>query len=311
MTSPRPVLAALVAALASACTHGPPPLRATRLDVEHTGHGVRPYVRATVAGEPVRLLLDTGAPHSLLSARLAKARRLPLRTRAADLYVVDAHGTLSRLGVLPDVPILFDGEASPTALDFLMNPASGPDDGILAPQELLRRGWAMTIDLDREELRFDPEPVALERLAARGPRLEVAFRSCPEEGLFNTVHRVIQATVNGVPARMLIDTGAMRTTLARNNPALPSMRAAVGRQGTTGAMVSTGQGLLVDDVAVAFAGASYVVPALVLPASQNCWEGLLGADVLRHCAMVWGWSSLWLACRPPGVPGEGTGQPPP
>jgi hypothetical protein len=98
---------------------------------------------------------------------------------------------------------------------------------------------------------------------------------------------------------MLVDTGASRTVLARNNPALPSMLSVKGRHETTTAMTSKGQGFLVDDVPVVFSGTSFVLPLSVQPASMSCGKGALGADVLRHCTLVWGWSSLWAACHAP------------
>src|SRR5258708_9423229 len=37
---------------------------------------------------------------------------------------------------------------------------------------------------------------------------------------------------------------------------------------------------------------SFVLPTNVLRASQTCGRGLLGADVLAHCTLIWGSSSL-------------------
>ena len=65
------------------------------------------------------------------------------------------------------------------------------------------------------------------------------------------------------------------------------------------AVASTGQNLMVEDVAIVFAEASFVQPVLVHPASSQCWQGAIGADLLRQCTLVWGYSSLWAACRAP------------
>ena len=298
--SPR-LIPLLATALAGACAHGPPPLRSTVLEIEDSGAGLKAYVRATVAGEKMRMLLDTGAPHSVLPAHVVSARRLKRRTSAADLQIVDANGRLVTLGVAVDVPVRFDGDNGQVALDFLVNPTWVGDEAILAPHELLRRGWAMTIDLEHGALRLDPEAEALRRLGEQGSLREVDFRACREEGLFNNIHRVVTASINGVPAEMLLDTGSTRTVLARNNPALPSMAQIVGRVGSAQGVVSAGQGLLVDAVPVELAGTAFALPVLVLPASQTCWKGALGADLLRHCTMVWGWSSLWIHCRAPAA----------
>ena len=58
------------------------------------------------------------------------------------------------------------------------------------------------------------------------------------------------------------------------------------------------QGLFVQDVPIVFSETSFVMPVLVQPVSQPCFEGALGADVLRQCTIVWGSKSLWAACRP-------------
>lgn len=296
MNRSRRSLLALLPLLATACASGPPPLRSTKLEVIDDGRHVRPYVHATVNGKPVRLLLDTGAFQSLLGGAFARAEGLRLRTSAGNLELKDANGQRRSLAVASSVPVRIDGEGERFALDFLVNPSWDHVEGILSPQELLRRGWAMTIDLEGAELRFDPEPEALARLRDGGAS-KVEYATCPDEGLFNDYHRVVTTLINGTPARMLLDTGCDQTVLSRNNPALPTMLEAVGRREKNAGMVSTSQGLVVDDVEVQVAGAAFRQAVLVLPASQTCWQGALGADFLRRCTVVWGWSDLWMACR--------------
>ena len=203
--------------------------------------------------------------------------------------------------LLTDVPVQFEGEASAGGLDFIVNPSLPATEGILVPQDLVRSGWVLIIDLGREELRYEREETALKRLGvdASSPLREMDFHRCLSEGIFERAHRVVSASINGVSADMLIDTGSSRTLLARNNPALPSMLKAQGSVGTTRAMTSTGQGLLVDDVPIVVSQTSFLLPVIVQPASHTCWQGLLGADVLRHCILVWGSSSLWASCRAP------------
>jgi hypothetical protein len=200
--------------------------------------------------------------------------------------------------LLPNVPVQFEGESSAGTLDFLMNPSAETAEGILAPQDLVRSGWALVIDFEREELRYEPEEGALKRLGGE-PLREVDFHRCRNEGFFQRARRVVSTWINGVPAEMLVDTGASRTVLARNNPALPSMLSVQGSRQTTIAVSSKGPGLVVEDVPVVFSKTSFVLPVNVQPASMSCGEGALGADVLRHCTLVWGWSSLWVACHAP------------
>ena len=64
----------VAAAIAVTCAHGPPPaLHATRLVVVQTASGIRPFVRAKVAGEMVPLLLTAKAPLLMLKALPCKA----------------------------------------------------------------------------------------------------------------------------------------------------------------------------------------------------------------------------------------------
>lgn len=292
---------ALAASLAACAHRPPPPLGTVRLDVERAGDGLRAFVRAKVAGRPVRLLVDTGAYQSILPAGLARAQALRTGSDALADLVVDANGRTARMHTLPGVPVQFEGEAAAGALDFLMSPSAATDEGILAPQDLVRRGGALVIDLERAELSHVPEEAALARLRERGEALrELDFGKCPDENLFERSHRVVEVAVNGVRSRMLVDTGAEQTMLARNHPALGSMAAMEGDRTASFGVTSVGDGLALEGVPVVFSGTPFVVSAVVLPASSTCGHGALGADVLRHCTLVWGWSRLWVACRAPG-----------
>jgi hypothetical protein len=301
MQTVRGLLITAAAALAAACAlRPPPPLRTTKLVIETTsGGGLRPFVRATVAGAPVRLLLDTGTFQSVLPARFAREHRLPRRTSAANLHMVDVNGRRTEVPYLPDVPVQFEGESTGGTIDFLMNPSLEADEAILAPHELVRPGTALVIDLAREEVGYEPEEAALGRLREGSSLRKVEFRRCLDEGLFNRAHRLVSMTINGVRARMLIDTGAERTTLARNNPALPSMLSAQGVRGGSVGVTSVGHGILADEVPIEFAATAFLLPVLVVPASNPCWDGAVGTDVLRHCTIVWGWDDLWVGCRAP------------
>jgi hypothetical protein len=263
------------------------------VDTRDSGDGGSPFISATVAGKPLMLLVDTGATRSILPASFARSQNLRRWPGATDVQMVDANGDAVWMSILPDVPVQFEGEPNVVPMDFLMNPAG--NDAILVPQALLGRGWAMVIDLERRELSYEPEEAVLGRLGADGTPLQhVEYRTCG-----SSTHRSVRASVNGATAYMLLDTGAEHTVLARNHPALTSMMSTLGSRGSLVGITSTGQGLKVDDVAVDFAGASATVSAVVIPANESCWKGILGVDVLRHCTLVWGWSSLWAACRRP------------
>jgi predicted aspartyl protease len=208
-------------ALCAACAHRPPPaLHSVRLVVEHEGGGYQPFVRAKVAGEPMLLLLDTGAVHSVLPESFVMARNLKTKSLNSAERYEDANGNLAWMPVVPDVPVHFEGEETGGTLDFVMQFSSSRKFGILAPQDFVQRGFALVIDLGREELRYEREEAALERLRAEGTAQvrELEFHGCLMDGLFDRPHRVVSVTINGVPAEMLLDTGASQTVLSRKTP---------------------------------------------------------------------------------------------
>jgi predicted aspartyl protease len=288
------------AILACACAHAPP-LHSARLEIEESEGGYRAFIRAKVAGESILLLIDTGAMENLLPESFVRARGMSIRSPTfADGYR-DATGRVAYMGRVNGVPVQFEGETETGRLDFVVNPDDMGGVGILAPQHLVRSGYALVIDLGHAELRSEPEEAALKRVAAESaaPLRRLEYHKCRSEDLFREYHRVVSISINGVAAEMLVDTGASRTVLARNNPAIPSIIDWKGKRGTTAAMTSIGSNLLVPDVPVEVAGTSFVLPVLVHPNAEECDKGALGADVLRHCTVVWGSSSLWAACRAP------------
>jgi predicted aspartyl protease len=298
MRSAATLCAAIGAALLVGCAHPPPPLQTTHLEIDRSNGHFRPFVPAIVAGQPIRLLVDTGTFKSVLPANFALALHLRTASHAFDQEMIDANGMRAVAPLLPDVPVRFDGDgdgdASGGEMDFLMNP-SGTRMGLLAPQDLVRAGSAVVIDLPREELRYEPEGAALKRLGEEGAALtRVDYHACLQEGFFNKLHRFVAVTINGTRADMLLDTGYDRTTLARNNPALMAVKR---DRGHVLGVTSVGESVVVHDITVGFANHTFRVSAMVLPATDRCADGVLGMDVLRHCTIVWGYSSLWMACQ--------------
>jgi hypothetical protein len=292
------VSAVLIALVAGACAHRPPTLHRTPLVVMRSEGAVQPFIHATVAGHPLRLVLDTGAAKSILPIGFVRKFEVPWESTTANPIMVDANGRRVGLGRAHGIPVQFDGETSTEIIDFLVNPADGSEQmGILAPQDLIRSGWVLVIDFPRAELRYEPEKDAMDRLSrADAPLIEIDYHSCELDN-----HRVTPVTVNGVRSSMLIDTGASRTTLSRNNEAIPTMRSAKGKRGMATGLASQGHELEVPGVSIEFANTSFVVSAMVLPVSNTCGRGALGADVLSECAMIWGSSIMWASCRTPAT----------
>src|SRR5262245_8791580 len=193
------------------CAHRPPPpLHSSPLHVERSAGGFHPFVRAKVAGQQMSLLLDTGAIKSILPRGFARANNLLTSSEAFDRVTLDSNGNVARLPLLANVPVQFEGETSSGALDFLMTPSEATDEGILAPQDIVRPGWALVIDLGNQELRYEQEEAALKRLGGEtsSPLREVEFHRCSNESFFERSHRVVTTNINGLSASMVLDTGA-------------------------------------------------------------------------------------------------------
>jgi hypothetical protein len=254
---------------------------------------VVPYLQATVAGHPLMLLVDTGAEQSLLPAGFVRKHKLHTRSNAGDKRMVDVNGSMMPMPDVPGVAVQFEGEKTVENIDFLLNPADESERmGILSPQDLVRGGGALVLDFPHGELRYEPEDEALKRLRASASFEELDYHRCQLDN-----HRVTSVAINGVASSLMIDTGSARTMLGRNNEAIPSMLSSKGKLGVVAGVLSTGDDFLVSGVPVVFAKTSFVLTASVLRASRTCGRGLLGADVLAHCILIWGSSSLWASCH--------------
>jgi predicted aspartyl protease len=295
---PMRIAVLLLAALGAACFHRPPPsLHVAKLTVQRSAAGVRPFIHATIDGEPLTMVVDTGAYANILPTDFAKRHHLGQFDSNTDGRLSDANGRMARARQAVGVQVQFEGEAAPGKMNFMVLVGADVTEGILAMQEVVRPGWVLIFDLGHDELRYEQEEPALTRLRAQAPALrEVDFRRCLSEGLLAENHRSVPATINGVQTSLLVDTGATMTAMARNSPALQSMLDKKGNRARTIAIMSEGQTLQVPDVPLELSGTSLKVTMLVERHAQTCGEGLLGADVLSACTLVWGWSSMWIAC---------------
>jgi hypothetical protein len=295
----RRILLFVALFLATSCS-SVPPFHALRMAALRPGGHTWPVIRAKVDGETVLLIVDTGSTDNILTPQFAQKHELTALGSSTAQRVVDAHGNVRQLAFIPGVSVQFEGEQTPIRLDFLRNVSSLAPEvaGIIAPQELVRSGWALVIDVGGEELEYKAEEKVLAAWASAAVHgTPVDFHGCLREGFFEKGHRIVSVMINGVKVNMLLDTGAAGTVLFRDNPALTSMLAQVGSRRTSAALVSTSQSLVLDDVEITFAGTSLKLPVAVGPGQDVCFDGLLGADFLRHCELVWGASDLWATCQ--------------
>ncbi|HEX4386722.1 MAG TPA: hypothetical protein VH083_27395 [Myxococcales bacterium] len=235
------------AILAAACAHrAPPSAHLLKLTVDRQQGSTRAWLDTTVNGRPLKLLVDTGGARSLLPAGFVYQYKIPFRTGVADPIMIDVNGNQLSMPRAYDVPVLFAGAPTPEKIDFLVN---GSDDstteGLLIPQDLVTSGWALIIDLGHDQLRYEPEEQALKSIAGLQ---ELDYKTCELDN-----HRVAKVTINGVDSSLIIDSGASRSALSRNNEALASMMSTKGKVSVTAGLVSSGMGLAVENVPVQFA----------------------------------------------------------
>ena len=192
--------------------------------LEREGYGGSPlqrrfgnhlFVHTVINGHQTALMIDTGAPHTLIDS--ASARALGLAVRETKGTITGISGTTEHAGVAKisslrmgnctflNVPILVADSSS-------LNSIRGPHlDGLFGAYEMSKFG--VVVDCARQMLYVNPRgssPTANQNLeiflVGRG------FRRIPMQFDFNH-HLEIQARVNGHPVAMIVDTGASSTFL--------------------------------------------------------------------------------------------------
>lgn len=230
----------LVAALA-----GPAPAQLVSLDVlKGSGYGVVPLKRpkpnvlavdASVNGQDVQLVLDTGCPHVALRRLLLP--RLGLKTTAFKGEVCGVSGKREggvvtgiadhvRVGnvALTAVPVVFsdlgafDHDFAPRAPagSFIQLPRVREGDGLLGADYLS----ACSAVIDLQNLKLYLRAPGTGKRTDLGPGLrgvgmtEIPFSNAARNRYY------VKTEINGVPGEMILDTGDYLTTLATRAPGL-------------------------------------------------------------------------------------------
>ncbi len=276
------LLGLLTAATAQTALAAPP--RSTHLwyDARHFAQFARPTVRATVGGQPAVLAVDTGSGQNVWSELEARRRSLKLEKgrdlldyemRPHALYHAQAAVAVEGLG-----PILDELDVSDwiDALQAHLPEGAPHFDGVISPQLLARNGGAVLIDFLRGELRLTSWHDALAQL--RGPDRVAALESRVVGDKF-----LVTAQVGGRELRLAVDTGAP-TSLIYAPRGLDLPDDAVRRSVRT-ARVRVGE--IVRDLEI----------ERLEPLDTPGFDGLLGMDVLKECAIAIDQERLILSCR--------------
>ncbi len=189
----------------------------------HRRYGNHLFVAAAINNQRTALMIDTGAPHTLIDKN--SVSRLRLQVERTNLRVGDVFGwTRERFGVsrldtlamgncvLTNVPVTIADESEInhyTRLSHL--------DGLFGAHEMLKFG--MVIDCARQMLYVDPHggngdtSRKLAGFLARRGFFRIPMRYTSDR------HFDVAAAINGHPVRLLVDTGAGTSLLANQTAA--------------------------------------------------------------------------------------------
>ena len=255
-----------------------------------------PLVHGTIAGRPTLLLLDTGAYDHLLEGWFASAlqdaeasgksaavidhanRRVPMDRWSSVTLALDGIGALGTIRPL-------------TTRDQTPGPRAFGIGGILSPQKLTD-GGAVVIDFPAGEMARETEDHATTRLAGHSTSLGTAVRC---GGAY-----IIEATIEGKEARLLVDTGAFATDLKATS--MPG-RALLGRSSVSRDIYAIGgavQTRALADARVTIAALTKVLDVSIVTdggSSGRCaGDGVVGMDVLGGCVLVIEATRMRIAC---------------
>jgi predicted aspartyl protease len=295
------IVALLAAAVAVSRPHAANPIIGLTYSADLAAIGFpSPVLRATVNGQAVWFLIDTGASVHTLARWFATATHLGLhdskttligstgatsKTRAAGPIQLETRdgGTLSvRDAVVVDFPQVF---------------ADQHIGGLISPQLLAPAGQAAILNLRAPSLAFAPFDGALAGLGLASSVATAGTHVCPTGGPPPGRSYGASVTIAGIPADMTTDTGATSTVVASARIA----RALVARSQSNGQVQGVGgeaqSAKTVAGVSIVRGGAARKADVILGGTTDGCGaDGLLGMDALRGCTLVLGETTMAWSC---------------
>jgi predicted aspartyl protease len=207
----------------------PPPRpepRSAHLRFELNGRAFPlPLLHGTVSGEPVWMLVDTGASSHVIASWVARKLQMPLRA-LGDVGRDHAGHSVSAYAVdHPNISIDGWGPLADASLLVADVPEAIAGMGIgafVSPQWLAGDAEGIVLDFGAREMRSALWDDAVRELGHRGG-LAIApdgGRLCENRGsLVKGLSFVLPASVDGRNVNLLLDTGAQRTDLLTTSPA--------------------------------------------------------------------------------------------
>ncbi len=270
-----------------------------------------PIVSGTIAGQPVLMLVDTGANSHVIAGWLARKLNLPMKKlgdigtdhvgKSISTYRIDKlEMAIDEWGPLGATTVL--ATEVPQVIEKLGIGA------FISPQRLDEEGDAVLLDLTKGEIRSAWWDDAQYELSASGSSLVLTdpgqAHACEEnDGPVRGLAFVVPATVETQKVQLLVDTGAQHsdvfTTSAAgqrlasqsmpNKEAMYTASGKISARKLKGAKVRTGAFAVTTDVDLIHGAPDTSCPR----------DGVLAMDVLRTCTLLFGRSRMHGRCTAP------------
>ncbi len=261
-----------------------------------------PVLRVTIGHRSALFLIDTGAGVHTFASWFVDAAGL--RAQEVNGSTTDSTGRVVPIRVVRAIkgdlddgePIEFSEAAVANFPPLFEQHGLG---GLLSPQLLANATELAELDLRTPELRIEPFNAPASSLGR--PRLDTvdgANVCVNRDSVFVNRLYSIPVLLSGVPASLLVDSGATRTIVRPNSPAGRAIAtraiAGSGIQGVGGEAEPT---RVAPDTQIKVAGTNRTIDLTVAAGSSNCGaDGLLGMDALRGCTLVLGTKTLAMEC---------------
>jgi hypothetical protein len=268
-----------------------------------------PIVSGTIAGQPVLMLVDTGANSHVIAGWLARKLKLPMK-KLGDIGT-DHVGNPIATYRLEKVDVAVDdwGKLSTGTLLATEVPEVIEKLGIgafISPQRLDEEGDSVVLDLAKGELRsawFDEQQKAMSESGT--PFLELdSARTCDDsDGPIRGLAYVVPSNIESQKVSLLIDTGAQHSDIfasstpgqrlvaqsTLNKEAMYTASGKVQARTLKSAHITTGSFAVTSDVGL-IQGA---------PDASCARDGVLAMDVLRSCTLLLGRTRVYGRCLVP------------
>lgn len=197
----------------------------TTAEVPVTMEGLRPLVAAKIEGQPIKLLLDSGAFGSSLTASFAARAKLPpvtakgtgtLVPSSASTLMTGVRGHERDTGLVIAPTFEFGGSVFPNVKFLTIGDLGGEAVGLLG-QNLLHNSDD-EYDLKAGVLRLvRPEGCEAANLAYWAtPQMTYSVLPIEPTGHYGGAHTIATITINGQQMRAFFDTGASRSFITEH-----------------------------------------------------------------------------------------------